>query len=118
MGIQQICNSVKNYFKTVRSQYPEMPGLLIVCSMIKRPGLSVMQSTANIVTDLAKLGIPTGVMPDGSPNLTVAFSYANIKEVFRAIKKDLNIQGAAQTGTINTAEGANVTGGIVKIIMR
>lgn len=125
MGIQQICNSIKNYFKNTRSSYPELPGLLIVCSMVKRPGLSVIQSTANIVNDLSKLGIPTGLMPDGSANLTVAFSYANTKEIFRAIKKDMNMQGAIQSGSLNVVfagagggTGTNINTGSGRVILR
>jgi hypothetical protein len=105
MGIKQICNTIKNYFNKTRSPFPEFPGLLIVCSMGKRPGLSTIQSTSNIVTDLAKLGIPTGTMPDGSANMTVAYTYANIKEIVRAIRKDLNIQGAILPGSLNIIVG-------------
>ena len=101
MGIKQICNSIKNYFKTVRKEYPELPGILIVCAMAKRPGLSTIQSTANIVTELAKLGIPTGLMPDGSANLTVGFTYACTNEYYRAWKFDMNLQGALQPGSLN-----------------
>jgi hypothetical protein len=125
MGIQQICNSIKNYFKTIRSSYPELPGLLIVCSMGKRPGLSTIQSTANVVNALSKLGIPTGTMPDGSANLTVAFAYANINEIFRAIKKDMNMQGALLPGSLNIVvggagggTGTNLNTGFGRLIFR
>ena len=124
MGIKQIVQSIKNVFKNTRSPFPTLPGLLIVCSMGKRPGLSAIQSTANVVTDLSKLGIPTGVMPDGSANLTVGFAYANIKEIFRAIAKDLNIQGALLPGSLDVivggaggAVGKNVNTGRGNIIL-
>ena len=125
MGIQQICNSIKNYFKNVRKEYPVLPGILIVCSMAKRPGLSVLQSTSNIVNDLSKLGIPTGAMPDGSANLTVAFAYANTNEIFRAIKQDMSSQGAIQPGSVNVVvagagggTGTNVNTGAIRVINR
>ena len=109
----------------MRTSYPELPGILIVCSMVKRPGLSLVQSTANIVTDLAKLGIPTGLMPDGSANLTIGFVYANTKEWQRAIKKDLNMQAAIQPGSLNVVfagmgggTGTNITTGKGTLIAR
>ena len=105
MGIQQICNTIKNYFKNVRKEYPALPGILIVCSMVKRPGLSTIQSTANIVNGLAKLGIPTGPMPEGCPNMTVGYSYAQTKEIFRAIKQDASGQLAFQPGSIDFVVG-------------
>jgi hypothetical protein len=111
MGIKQICNTIKNYFNKTRSPFPEFPGLLIVCSMGKRPGLSTIQSTSNIVTDLAKLGIPTGTMPEGCPNMSIGYTYAQTKEIFRAIKKDAHSQIAFQPGSINFVVTGPVMGG-------
>ena len=116
MGIEQICQTITNFFNNMRPPFPQINRILLVCSMIRRPGLSTIQSVANIVKDLNRLGIPTGPMPDGSANLTVGFTYACTSEYFRAMKKDMNIQGAAQPGSINTAEGANVTTGVLKIL--
>ena len=125
MGIQQICNTIKNYFKNSTEPFPILPSILIACSMGKRPGLSTVRSTANIVNELSKLGIPTGVMPDGSANLTVAFAYANTNEIYRAVKEDLNIQGALQPGSLNVVvggagggTGTNVNTGSGRVIFR
>jgi hypothetical protein len=120
MGIQQICNSIKNLFTGTRPPFPSLPGILIVCSMIKRPGLSAIQSTSNIVNSISKLGIPTGIMPDGSANLTVGFTFASTQEYQRMIKEDLNSQGAMQPGSENILAGpypgTNVTTGKIMIV--
>ena len=114
MGIQQICTTISNFFKNIRPPFPHLNGLMLVSSMLKRPGLSTIQSTANVVKDLNKLGIPTGQMPDGSDNLTVAVVYCVLKEVFRALKFDAKIQVNVQPGTLMlTAFGANAGGPIV-----
>ena len=82
--------------------------------MIRRPGLSVIQSVANITKDLNKLGIPTGSMPDGSANLTVGFTFANTNEIYRAIKKDASIQVGIQPGSMMiTGFGSNAGGPVV-----
>ena len=87
-----------------------------MCSMIKRPGLSVVNSVSNITKDLNRIGIPTGTMPDGSTNLTIGFTYAVVNEVYRAIRKDMSIQVGIQPGTLNIVSGpgagTNVTPGI------
>jgi hypothetical protein len=84
--------------------------------MIRRPGLSTIQSAANIIKDLNSLGIPTGAMPDGSPNLTAAFIFANTKEIYRGIRKDMSIQVGIQPGTMSTiGYGANA-GGPVTVV--
>lgn len=114
MGIQQICQTITNYFKKVREPFPQLNRLLLVCSMIRRPGLSVVQSTSNIVKDLNRLGIPTGPMPDGSANLTVGLTFASTKEIYRAMKKDASIQIGFVPGSQSvTVAGANGGGAFV-----
>lgn len=114
MGIEQICKTISNFFNNVRPPFPQLSRLLLVCSMIRRPGLSVIQSVANITKDLNKLGIPTGSMPDGSANLTVAFTFANTKEIYRGIKKDASIQVGIQPGSMMlTGFGSNAGGPVV-----
>ena len=111
MSIKQICESITKLFTNALPPFPQLPRILLVCSMIKRQGLSAIRSTSNIVKDLNKLGIPTGPMPDGSPNLTVAFAFASTKENFRALKKDASVQVGVQPGSmIITGFGANAGG--------
>jgi hypothetical protein len=113
MGIQQICQTITNFFNNVRSPFPQLSRLLLVCSMIRRPGLSVIQSTANIVKDLNKLGIPTGPMPNGSANMTVGVMFASTKEIYRAMKQDASVQVGFQPGSMMvTAFGGNAGGPI------
>lgn len=111
MSIKQICESITKLFTNALPPFPQLPRILLVCSMIKRQGLSAIRSTSNIVKDLNKLGIPTGSMPDGSPNLTVAFAFASTKENFRALKKDASVQVGVQPGSMMiTGFGANAGG--------
>lgn len=105
MGIRQITQTIKNLFSSTKKPFPILPGILIACSYGKRPGLSTIRSTANIVNDLSKLGIPTGVMPDGSANLTIGFSFASTQEYVRMIKEDMASQGAVVPGSLNIVQG-------------
>ena len=114
MGIEQICRTITNFFSKIRPPFPQLSRILLVCSMIKRPGLSVLQSVANITKDLNKLGIPTGSMPDGSTNLTVAFAFASTKETYRALKFDASVQCGMIPGTgLIFGSGANAGGPVV-----
>lgn len=99
MSIEQICNSITNLFNKVRNPFPLLPPTLLACSLGKRPGLSTLVSTSNVVKDLNKLGVPTDPMPDGSQNLTVAVTHSIIKEIFRALKEDAAIQVAVVPGS-------------------
>lgn len=114
MGIEQICKTISNFFDNVRPPFPQLNRLLLVCSMIRRPGLSVIQSSANIVKDLNKLGIPTGPMPDGSANLTVGLVFASTKEIYRGMKKDASIQVGIAPASLNVVgfgTGTNMSPG-------
>ena len=105
MGISQICESVKNYFKNSRPPVQQLPRMLLASSLLKRPGLSTIVSTANIVKDLNMMGIPTGPMPDGSPNLTVAHAFSFFKEDYRAHKMDAVVQFGMGPGSFNIQVG-------------
>ena len=111
MSIKQICESITKLFTNALPPFPQLPRILLVCSMIKRQGLSAIRSTSNIVKDLNKLGIPTGPMTDWRPNLTVAFAFASTKENFRALKKDASVQVGVHPGSMMiTGFGANAGG--------
>ena len=43
------------------------------------PGTSPERSTINTIQELQKLGIPTGTLPDGSPNLMLLYNLATHK---------------------------------------
>lgn len=116
MGIEQICNSIKNLFKTTRPPAGQINRILLVCSMIKRPGLSAIVSTANVIKDLNKLGFNTSPMPDGSENKNVTMVFSIFKEIYRALSFDASIQcgdmpGGTQIMT-NTGGGINLTAGL------
>lgn len=115
MGIKQICETITNYFNNTVSPFPQLPRTLLICSMIKRPGLSVIRSVTNITKDLNKLGIPTGPMPDGSMNLTVGFTFASTKEHQRSIKKDMTIQTSITPGSATVIATGESTGGPVAV---
>ena len=112
--IQSICNSIKEFINKHRTPFPQISRSLVVCSTLKRPGLSTILSVSNIVNDLNKLGIPTGPMPDGTPNLTIAFVFASVKEVYRAAKHDMSIQVGFLPGSLGiVGEGHNAAGSFV-----
>nr|DAP99885.1 MAG TPA: hypothetical protein [Ackermannviridae sp.] len=114
MGIEQICNTITNFFGKLRKPAPEISNILLVCSIAKRKGLSAILSTANVVEEISKLGIPVGAMPDGSPNLTVGIELSRWKEIVRTFHEDVKIQTSNMPGGITfTGTGANGGGPMV-----
>ena len=89
-------------------------GLMLVCALADRPGLSQLISTSYITKVLNELGIPTGPGPDGSPNLIVKAISAIVGEVFRAITFDAKTLGAAEIGSLGVESmGANAGGPVL-----
>lgn len=111
MGINQIGQSFKNLFSSLRKPATVIPSIIMLCAMVRRPGLSCMVSTSNVLQDIAKRGCPTEPLPDGSPNLMNELVSSMVCEIFRALKEDSNIQIALAPGafTIN-ATGGNAGG--------
>jgi hypothetical protein len=58
----------------------EIPLPLLLLSSVL-PGTSPERSTINAIELLQKLGVPTGTLPDGSPNLMLLYNLASNKAV-------------------------------------
>ena len=117
INIQTITESLKNVFNnSLRNPATLISPIIMLCALTKRPGLSCIMSTANVIQDLAKEGIPTGELPDGSPNLMNKMVNKIICETYRALKEDANIQIGVAPGSITiSATGANA-GGPVTVV--
>ena len=78
---------------------PSLPGsgvptpLLFFTNFL--PGYSVERSFINSITELQKLGLPTGPLPDGSPNLGLLATYSQLagqgKELWENAKTEMVI---------------------------
>lgn len=112
IGIENITNSIRNLFtNTLQKPANIIPAIVMLCSLVRRPGLSSIISLGNICKNLAEEGIPTEPLPDGTPNLMVKFANAVTKEIYRSLKEDANIQIAIGPGALNiVATGANSGG--------
>ena len=77
--------------------------LLLLANFL--PGTSASRASINTIEELQKLGIPTGTLPDGSPNLMLLFNLASNK----ATKKE-----SAQNGKLQ-AIGISADGKPVEI---
>jgi len=111
MTTNTIIQLVRGALEAIRPPAAYINGLLILCSMIKRPGLSVMISVAKIISALERRGINTNDMSDGRMNMVNVVVQETVSEIYRAIKEDMNTQVSLQqgslmvTGTVNTPMG-------------
>lgn len=112
LGLDSVIKSLKNMFETnLRKPANLIPTIILICGLARRPGLSCILSTGNIIQDISKKGIPTDDLPDGNPNLMNQLISAVVCETYRAIKEDANVQVAFAPGSINVmATGGNAGG--------
>lgn len=117
LGIQNVITSIKNLFTVeLRTPATALPAIIMACSLVKRPGLSCLLSTNNVLQNISKKGLPIDKLPDGSPNLMNALVHSIICEVVRTIKEDANLQTVIEPGALTiTATGGNA-GGPVTVV--
>lgn len=115
LGIEHITKTFQNLFDSnMRKPAKAIAAIILACSLAKRPGLSVALSTSNIIDELSKQGMPTGPLPDGTPNYMNKVVHTVVKEVYRAIHFDMVIQGAIKPGEMSiTTSGANSGGPVI-----
>jgi hypothetical protein len=66
-------------------------------------GYSESRAFINAIEEMQKLGIPTGPMPDGSPNLTVLSMFGNIKAVEKEKIENGKVSIAIKPTTVTPA---------------
>jgi hypothetical protein len=64
------------------------------------PGISAEQMTINTIQTLQGLGVPTGALPDGSPNLMLQFNLASNKGIVSNITEEGKIEGIGISGPV------------------
>lgn len=108
-SIKTIIDNIKQLFNG-RLRMPVNPinGLLLICGMVRRPGLSTIISVGNIMAEISKNGLPT--MNDACGQYTNDFVEVMVGEIVRTFSEDIRIQGAFPTGAFTVVgEAGTVT---------
>jgi hypothetical protein len=114
MTIESICNSISNAIDKARAPLATIPSILLICSAIRRPGLSAMLIASKIIRRAGEKGIPTDAARDGSANLGLIMETIRVEEMVEALKMDARIQGTMPIGGMQVlAFGSNGGGPIV-----
>lgn len=99
LNLLNLINSVFNGGKRIPTP------LLFLTQML--PGFSPERAQINVIEELQKLGMPTGAMPDGSPNL--------MNQLMGAITKGMDKE-ESENGTIDaTVVVPPITGGLLTV---
>ena len=111
----QLIDKLKGIFNAMRPPVASYDPVTILGGL-QKPGMSTSVSVGNVISKLGQMGIPTGPLPDGSPNENVMLVTAIMEETQRMIREDMNSQIALMPGSVSIiGYGAN-EGGPVEII--
>lgn len=113
MSIQTIAKTLQTLMESVRLPIKLLPSIMLICSIIKRPGTSAMMAAANAIKSQTDFGAPTGEFEDGTPNMMNAYTYNIIKSIYNDITRNGVVQVAIPAGGIQvTVTGGNAGGPI------
>lgn len=113
MDLKAICDGILSVIEKVRVPFTYIPATILVCSAIKRPGLSAMVIASNIIRRQSEAGAPCGPSADGSANIAEAMERIRVEEMVKALKMDARIQIGVPIGGIQImATGGNAGGPI------
>lgn len=112
--IQSIADTITALFEKARPALQPIPALIMLCSLMQRPGLSAALIAAAIIRRQSEAGAPTGALPDGSRNVAEAMEVIRVEEILKAIKQNAKVEVVVPPGSITfTGTGANSGGPVV-----
>ena len=76
-----------------------------------RSGMSQTRALANIIEEMQKVGLPTGDLPDGSPNMMIQSKLSDLNGFFTEMQQNGKVQAFSPPVPVG-AVGAGVTGPI------
>lgn len=109
--IDKIIDKVNGVFDKIMTPAKTLPKLLLLCTILKRPGASALNAAARIIHNNGAMNISTESGPDGSTNYINAYTYNIVKEVFREIKLHGVVHCVLPKGALQmVGTGANAGG--------
>jgi len=84
--------------------------LLKILAAKARPGLDPDITANSIISRFKEIGIPTGPLANGQPNVMEALVRIITEEHFDSIQSEMRIDSAVDTGMIVTSAGGNAGG--------
>lgn len=99
-------------FKENRIKIPKFSLFQILLSRF-RPGLDSDSISSEVISKFDKIGIPSGPLENGTPNVMEEYTKVLTEEIVDAIQNDMRIDIAVDSGMNVLASGANGGGPVV-----
>jgi hypothetical protein len=89
---KSVIDDLKNLLNLTKKSFGDQVPLPLLLASKFVDGFSASRATLNVIEEFEKLGLPTGPMPDGSPNLMLAA----VKGIIDGIDKEQSQNGQVQ----------------------
>lgn len=117
INIKTISQTLKQVIESrVSTPAKAIAGIILLCGLMKRPGLSTILAVASVAEKMGVLGLPTEEFSDGTPNHMQQFSYLMFDEVFKQIRERMKIDVVLAPGSTTVQVGPSGTGTNVNIM--
>lgn len=90
-------------------------GLLKILLAKARPGLNSEVTATSMISRFSEIGIPTGPLENGKPNVMEAYTRALIEEIYDSIHSEMRIDTAVDQGMIVNSAGGNAGGPVASV---
>lgn len=98
--LSSMLKSITGAIKANIPPFPAIPGLLLLCEIKQRPGLSAVDLSTAIISRLGAAGIPIGVNADGSENLINKYTVIVAEEIINQIKTNGLVEAVIEPGSL------------------
>ena len=99
-NIDKICSTINQIIEKLTIPFAYIPPEILVCSAIRRPGLSAIAIVSNIISRKSEAGAHVGLSADGTPNVEEAVERIRIEEIVKGIKNSI---GSVRSAVSNVA---------------
>lgn len=111
INVDKLAKTMNNIIDKTKVPAQTLPAVLLFCTAMKRSGISAARTAANIISDNSELDIPSDENPDGTPNIINQYTYNIVRNVFKELKNNAQIQAVIPSGSLTIqSTGANAGG--------
>lgn len=97
-----------------RLKIPKL-GIFKILLAKARPGLDSEITTTSVISRFPEIGIPTGPLVNGHPNVMEAYTRVIIEEIYDAIQSEMRVDSAVDAGMLVNSTGGNSGGPVASV---
>jgi len=106
---EEVANLFSSLMKSERFKFPKLSILQILLGKA-RPGLNSDVTSSSVISRFSEIGIPTGPLENGNPNVMEQFAKIIVEEIFDSIQDEMRTDVAVDQGMLVASVGANAGG--------